>query len=196
MPIPTSVALTQLLHGAPPDEISLGWIVTRLEKRSFGFLMLVLALVGLAPGIASFSGFVLAIPAIQMMLGRDTPALPRFLAARSVPTHYFARWVGRLVPAFRRIEGFVRPRWAFPQTKRIVGVVDLAMAITIVLPFPFAYIIPTLVIVLISFAWLEEDGVLLCTGFVAAALSLAFSIAQVWAALAATGALARLWLGA
>ncbi len=61
--VPTSVALAQLLNEAPRDHVSFAWLIGRLQKRSFGLLMLLLALLGLAPGVALFTGFLLAFPA-------------------------------------------------------------------------------------------------------------------------------------
>jgi hypothetical protein len=43
-----------------------------------------------------FTGFLLAFPAIQMILGHDSPALPHFLAVRSIPAQGTERndWIG------------------------------------------------------------------------------------------------------
>lgn len=184
--------LAQLTAEAPADRTTIGWFLSKLEERSFGLLILVMAIVGLTPGIASFSGFLLAIPAIQMILGRESPVLPAFLSNRAISTPHFTKWVMRIVPPLRNAEALVHPRWQMSPaaTKRIVGAVILVMAITITLPFPFAYTIPTLVIVLIAFAYLEEDGLLLAAGFAAALLSLIFSGVQVVAALKAVSFIA------
>jgi hypothetical protein len=185
--IPTSTLLARLVADAPPDRISIAWFAARLEDRSFGLLVLVMAIIGLTPGIASFSGFLLAIPSIQMIIGRASPALPAFLAKRSISTPHFGKWVARVIPPLRYAEALVHPRWQMPPAvvKRVVGAANLVMAATITLPFPFAYTIPTAVIILISFAYLEEDGLLLSVGCFAAFVSFAFSAAQVWAALKA-----------
>lgn len=169
---------------APQDRTTVVWFSSQLHERSFGLLVLVMAIIGLTPGIASFSGFLLAIPSIQMIMGRDSPALPAFLGQRAISTPHFTRWVARIIPPLRYAETLVHPRWQMgaATTKRVVGIVNLVMAATITLPFPFAYTIPTLVIALIAFAYLEEDGLLLAVGYLAALLSLAFSIAQVLAA--------------
>src|SRR5438094_330384 len=74
--VPTSVVLAQLLADLPQDHVSLAWLTGRLQKRSFGLVMLLLALVGLLPGVGIFIGVLLAFPAIQMVLGRETPAVP------------------------------------------------------------------------------------------------------------------------
>jgi hypothetical protein len=83
----------------------------------------------------------------------------------------------------RWLERFVRPRWRgpFEATKRVVGVVVLSLAPTLIWPFPFSHIIPSLVVGLLSLAYLEEDGVLLCVALAAAVLSLAITAATVWA---------------
>jgi hypothetical protein len=171
--VPTSVALVQLLNEAPRDHVSLAWLIGHLQKRSFGLLMLFLALLDLAPGIATFTGFLLAFPAVQMILGRDCPTLPRFLAARSISTRHIARWAARAIPLFKRMEKFIHPRWhtPFQATKRLVGLIVLLLTASIIWPFPFSNIIPTLVVMLLSFAYLEEDGVLLCISLAAALLS-------------------------
>jgi len=191
---PTSVALVQLVERAPADQLTLGWLIDHLEKRSYGFLLLILSLLGLVPGISSIIGFVIAIPAAELMLGRETPSLPQFLARRSLSTPKFAASIHRLVPVFRAMEMIVRPRFHLPfrVTNEIVGLLVFLLAITLFAPFPFN-IIPTLVIMLISFSYLQEDGVFLCISFLAAILSLSFTHALLREAFRATGFLHHLW---
>src|SRR5689334_9013579 len=88
--VPTSVVLARLLAEAPPDYVSLAWLMGRLQERSFGLVMLLLALVSLLPGAGILAGILLAFPAIQMILGRESPSLPRFLASRRISTRHIA----------------------------------------------------------------------------------------------------------
>lgn len=172
----TSRALERLLDEAPPDRISVAWIAAQLESRSFGFLMLVLALAGLAPGIASISGFLLAIPSLQMIAGRKTLVLPEFLSKRSASTAGFAKWVRRAIPIFAAIERVV-PASAHGEPSgatRLIGAVDLLLAIAIIMPVPFAYIPPTLAIVAISFAQIEDSVALLAIAFAIAIVAISF----------------------
>jgi hypothetical protein len=48
-------------------------------------------------------------------------------------------------------------------------------------------VIPALAIMLIAFAFLEEDGVLLCIALAAAAVSLAITAAAIWGTIEASG---------
>jgi hypothetical protein len=186
---PTSVVLAQLLTEAPPDHVSLVWLIGRLQKRSFGLVMLLLALVSLLPGAGILAGILLGFPAVQMILGRESPSLPRFLASWRISTRHIAGLATRAVPLLERMEALVHPRLPTPfeVTKRLIGFIVLLLAATFISPVPFSQIIPALVIVLISFAYLEEDGVLLCISLVAAVVSLSVTAATVWATLRATG---------
>jgi hypothetical protein len=60
--IPTSVVLQQLHDEAPTDHFTLGWLMGSLRKRSFGIIMLLLALVAMAPGVSIVAGLLLMIP--------------------------------------------------------------------------------------------------------------------------------------
>ena len=94
------------------------------------------------------------------------------------------------------MEVFIRPRWPTPlqTTKRLVGLTILLLAVTLIAPFPFN-IVPTLAIVLISFAYLEEDGILLCISILAAIFSLLITAGTVMATVRTMGFLEGLWTG-
>ena len=48
-------------------------------------------------------------------------------------------------------------------------------------PIPFAHVPPALVIITMSFAYLEEDGVALCVALAMAVAAIGFTGATVWA---------------
>ncbi len=191
---PTSVVLDRLLDGAGDEHVTLAWLIDNLRERSFGIVLLIMGLVALVPGASIFIGALLAIPAIQMMLGRSGPVFPGFIARRRLPTRRLARLIARINPVLRRMERVIRPRWSTPvtATKRVVGGVVLLLGITLMAPIPFSHVIPALVIVQLSFAYLEEDGLALCIAGVAALASLTFAAATIWAAIRGIDFLGRL----
>jgi hypothetical protein len=72
----------QRLHDeAPTDHFTLGWLMGSLRRRSFGIIMLLLALVAIAPGVSMVAGLLLMIPAFQMIAGQPAPVFPRSIAA-------------------------------------------------------------------------------------------------------------------
>lgn len=180
--VPTSAVLEDLLDRAPSDVVTLEWIVANLRERSFGVVILMLALIGLLPGASLPIAILLPVPAVQLILARPEPRLPRFIANRRVATPRLARLVARVMPLLKRLERVVRPRWLaeFDATERIVGVTILLLAASMFSPFPFSHVIPLLVVVLIAFAYLEDDGLLLCIGLGAAVLSLIITAAVMW----------------
>ena len=187
--VPTSVLLDDLLAGAPAGHATLGWLVGRLGDRSFGVVLLVLALLGLLPGVSAVAGVLLMVPAARMVLGRRGAAFPRRVAARRFEAERLARVVRRVVPVLRWLERFIRPRWATPfeATKRVVGGVVLLLAASLLAPVPLSSIPPALAIGLIAVAYLEEDGVLLGAALAAALAMLAVASLAVWEAVSATG---------
>jgi hypothetical protein len=82
---PTSVVLHDLIGAAPGKTVTLGWLMGRLGDRSFGIVLILLALLGLLPGVSAFAGVLLAVPAFQMMPGASRPCLPSPLRLSPVP---------------------------------------------------------------------------------------------------------------
>ena len=191
---PTSAILDRLIRDAPADQITIAWIIDRLDRRSFGLMMVVLGILGLLPGITTFAAIVLLFPALEMLLGRERPRFPAAISKRRVDTARFARAAGRIQPILRRLERVVRPRRIdrFGRMKRVVGFAVLLLALTMLSPIPIAHMVPASAIILISFAYLEEDGMLLTFGLVAAGFSLATTGATIWGAIRATDFLDRI----
>src|SRR6202000_1494433 len=79
-PVPASIILERLNEQAPPDHFTLAWLLAGLSKQSFGLLLLLLAVIAIAPGIAVVAGVLLFIPAFEMIAGRSSPVFPRRLA--------------------------------------------------------------------------------------------------------------------
>lgn len=181
--MPTSIVLQRLHDEAPADHFTLGWLMGKLSKRSFGIIMLLLALVATVPGISYIAGLLLMIPAFEMIAGREAPSFPRGIAARPFPTRHLAALMQRAVPVLRFIERMIHPRWHTPPeaTKRLVGIVVVLLTVTVVFsPIPLSSVVPALMIALISLAYLEEDGLLLLISLSTAVVVLAIALVAVW----------------
>ena len=181
--IPATVVLQRLHDEVPADHFTLTWLTNNLHKRSFGIIMLLIALVAIAPGLSIIAGLLLMIPAVQMIAGKAAPVFPRRIATRSLPTRHLAAVVQRSIPLLRYLEKVIHPRWHTPleSTKRLVGAVVLILSTTLVLvPIPLSNVVPASVIALISLAYLEEDGVLLSIALLAAMIVMAVATMGVW----------------
>jgi hypothetical protein len=137
--VPTSAVLQRLHDEVPANHFTLGWLMHSLRKRSFGIIMLLLALVAVVPGLSIVAGLLLMIPAFQMIAGKPAPVFPRRIATRSLPTKRLAAVVQRSLPVLRYLEKVVHPRWYTPleATKRLVGTVVVVLSATLVfIPIP------------------------------------------------------------
>jgi hypothetical protein len=125
----------------------------------------------------------LAAVAVQMIADIREPIFPRFITERRLPTQYLFRLGQRAIPVLRYLERVVHPRWprAFEAARRFVGVVVLLLSAALLLtPIPFSNIAPSVLIVLIALAHIEEDGLLLCLAFLAAVILISIASAAVW----------------
>jgi hypothetical protein len=194
--VPASVVLQQLHDEVPTDHFTLGWLMHSLHKRSYGIIMLLLALVAMAPGVSVAAGLLLMIPAFQMLVGKLAPVFPSRIATRLLPTKHLAAVVQRSIPVLRYIEKLVHPRWPTPAeaTKRLVGAVVVILSATLVfIPIPLSNVVPALVIALISLAYLEEDGLLLLIALLAGVIVLAVATAAAWEVLLEAKWVIDLW---
>ena len=176
--------MLQRLHDeAPTDHFTLAWLMGSLHKRSFGIIMLLLALVAITPGVSNLAGLLLMIPAFQMIAGQPAPVFPQRIGARPLPTQRLAALVQRAVPVLTYLEKVIHPRWPTPieATKRLVGTVVVILSATLVfIPIPLSNVVPALVIALISLAYVEEDGLLLLIALLAAVIVLTVELVAVW----------------
>jgi hypothetical protein len=193
---PSSRVLENLLYQAPGEYVTLGWLMSALHRRSFGIVTLFLGLLATAPMGSTVPGLMLAAVAVQMIAGRRELVFPRFITARTLPTRYLFRLGGRAIPVLRFFEKAVHPRWptAFERAKRLFGVTLLLLtAMLLLTPVPLSNIVPAIVIVLTSFAHIEEDGLLLCLALLAAFILMIVASAGVWGTIVSAAFITSIW---
>jgi hypothetical protein len=69
----------------------------------------------------------------------------------------------------------------------------LLAAVLLLTPVPLSNIAPAIVIALISLAYIEEDGVLLCFALLAAVVLISIASAAVWGAIVSAVVISRIW---
>lgn len=181
--IPTSRVLGALLDEATADRVSLGWLMDRLGERSFGIILLLLAFLAFIPGTSPVAGVLLMVPAFQMTRTYTGPIFPRRLACRYFETRRLVAVVRRAVPLLRYLERFIYPRWTTPfkMTRWLVGGAVFLISRTLFVPAPLSNVPPAMLISLVAFAYLEEDGALLALALIAAFILLAVVVSgAIW----------------
>jgi hypothetical protein len=192
----TSDLLTRLINDAPKDTVDLDWLLGHLQKRAFGLLLLILAIAILVPGLGIVASIAIAFPAVEMMLARDRPTLPRILTKRSFATQRFTKWAKRAIPLLRAVERISHSRWhtAVEAAKRAVGLLVLLLAASGIWPLPLINVLPAVMIAVLAIAYIQEDGLLLAVSFVGAILSLLVFAFLVWTSAGVLEKLFGAWL--
>ena len=180
---PSSRVLQELISQAPAEYVTVGWLTSTLQQHSFGIIMLCLGLLATTPVGSSVPGLVLAVIAVQLIVGRAEPVFPHFIMARRLPTTQLLRLGCRAIHVLKYLEKAVHPRWpmTFEVAKRAIGVMVLLLTVVLLLtPVPLSNVAPAMVISLISLAYIEEDGLVLSAAFLAAIIVIGIASAAVW----------------
>jgi hypothetical protein len=188
--------LADILDHAPPECFTLGWLMSKLQQRSFGIVLLVLGLLATTPIGSTVPGIVLAAVALQMIVGRCELVFPQFISARSLPTRYLFRLGRHAIPVLQSLEKAVHPRWptAFEAAKHFVAVAVLLLTAALLFtPVPLSNIAPAMGIALISVAYLEEDGLLLCFALLAAIILVSVASAAIWGTIVGVAFISHIW---
>lgn len=161
------------------ERVSIGELMDAFGTRAFGPAIMVPALlevtpVGAIPGVPTFLAIIIALVALQKMLGKQHPWLPGIISNRSVSSKKLAAGADKLSPLARFMDRHFHRRLKFmtrpPFSQIAAGIVVLLCA---TVPFlevlPFASTVPMLIIAAFGLATFARDGVLM---ILALALSL------------------------
>ncbi|QEL21211.1 exopolysaccharide biosynthesis protein [Bosea sp. F3-2] len=177
----TSGLLTALA-GLPGERIAVGTIVAALQDRAYALLVVLLGLpncLPMPPPIPLVCGLVLAFIALQMLMGRRMPWLPKALLSRSIGKPELNRAVERALPALVRLERFSKPRLTMlgsPYAVPVLGLLMLVLALGLIVAAPLIGQIPLgLAVCLVGLGLVERDGVLIIIGAVFGAAGLLLS---------------------
>lgn len=179
-----------LADAAGPDGLTLAEIRDRLDERSFGLMILILAIPCLVPalyGVPQVIGVPIVILAGQMLVGRSEPWLPGWLLRRSVRRDWLHRMADFAEKRMGWFERLSRPRlkgFAHGAGEKFAAVFMILATLTIILPL--ANTVPSVALALLAVGLIQRDGLFVLGGA---------AVATAWiGALAAVAG--GLWLGA
>jgi hypothetical protein len=161
----------------PDPEVTVGEIVHRLGRRSFGALLFIFSApnwLPLPPGSSTFLAAPLILLAPQIALGIRAPWLPRFIDQRKLRRADLAGALGKLIPTLERIEKVSRPRLVFlfgPIGDRLIGLTVTLLSLVLVLPIFLGNMAPAAAIAAFGLALIQRDGILALIGYAISAAS-------------------------
>lgn len=188
-----SSLLLSIPAAAPNGSVSLSVLAQILGSRSTGALLLFLALPMVlpipAPGISVVFGVPLMLISAQLLFGRQALWLPRRFADRSISQNQLEAYIRRAMPAVRKMEKLVKPRFAqltHGIALHVVGAMCLVLAAIITLPVPLGHLVPGAAISVMALGLIEQDGLAILAGLFIGGLAL-LVVAFALIALAAAG---------
>jgi len=176
----TRALLAVLAAGDPEETIRFSDVFGGLGERAFGMLLFVATLPAFIPipGVGgAISGPLAILIGLQLLVGRRTPWLPRFIGRRGPRRHAMSRFEQRLSPWLGRLEHLVRPRLTVLLDHRVAGMFSglllLLLGLLLALPIPFTNYIFGGLLLLFALALLERDGALMCVAWGLGAVAVA-----------------------
>src|SRR5437868_8625276 len=70
---PSSRVLEEVIRQAPAEYVTVGWLISTLQRHSFGIIMLSLGLLATTPVGSTVPGLILAVMAVQLIVGHPEP---------------------------------------------------------------------------------------------------------------------------
>ncbi|TFL16843.1 exopolysaccharide biosynthesis protein [Jannaschia formosa] len=182
-----SDVLDRLEHSIHDQSVTVEEVVEELGHRSFGSLMLIFSLISTSPasaipGLTAVTAGITFLMVVQMILGRDSIWLPRFIARRKMSTAKLCKGVGWLRKPVEFIERFLKRRLTFLFHRPWLWL-PLVLILCLTLFMPFMEIVPTsgsiasAVIALFAAGLLTRDGVLVVLSL-ALLLAIPFAVWQ------------------
>lgn len=171
-------------------KVSVEAIMEAVGHRSFGPLLLLAGLLGMTPvsavpGAPSLIALVTLLVASQLLIGRDSFWLPKFVLKRSVPAGKLETTVRIVEKPARVVDRLVRPRLQAltgPIADRVVALVCVLLALaTPPLEFlPFVAFVPSAAIATFGLGLLARDGLLVLIALTISAGAFAFGAYQLF----------------
>lgn len=162
------------------QRISVQDVLDSFQHRGFGPLLLIPALVaalptGAIPGIPSLCALIIISLALQLVLGKKSPWLPRRLCRLSLNRDKVSTAVKRFKPGIMQVEKYTYPRFkwlTYSIANRLTALVIIGCAVSMIAleVIPFAALAPAVVIALLALAITLHDGMLTLLGLTLAGL--------------------------
>lgn len=164
--------IESLLKRLAKEPLTLGEILAETYERGFSLsigLLVLPFLFPMPPGLSSVLGLGCFVLAIQMVMGRRVPWLPKKVAKFKFPRNFSLQLLQNIKRVTRWLEKIVRPRSLKIAESSYVwrtnGLCIAWLAILLMLPIPFTNPLPATGILLLAVATLEADGLLMLFGY-------------------------------
>lgn len=165
--------------GERTPRVAVGDMLAELGDRSFGWALLVFALLNLLPlplGFNMVTSLPVFLVAGQMVAGLDRLWLPKRLTRATVNRRKLRMSVMKLKPIVRPIERLGARTWLRRLKRpndRVVGIMLMVVTFILWLPLPLTGWFPAIAIFIIAVGLIEHDGLIMAAGLAFGMFSIA-----------------------
>ncbi len=177
-----NTSLTEILDTIKEDvdaksrtKVTLGNITRCINQQGFGVMLLapaglLLLPTGAVPGVPIVCALFITMIALQLLLGRESVWLPKWMRKLSFSKKRFNRTIRHAKPLAEKIDGMVQPRFSL-LTSDVAHRIVAAICIALCIPMAFIGFIPflpmllSLPIVFFALGMCVKDGFLTLCGF-------------------------------
>lgn len=158
----------RLSSEAGPEGLTIREVLDRMDERSFGLLIVILAIPCLVPGlygVPQVVGLVILLLAAQILVGREEPWLPAAMLNRRISKSWLETMAGFADKRMRWTERISRPRLkslACGPGERLAAVFMIIATLTIVIPFTNT--VPSVALTLLAVGLIQRDGLFVGAG--------------------------------
>jgi hypothetical protein len=184
----TSQIFQDFLKHLDKDTFTLSELSDALKQRSFGLLLLILALpnallLAVVPMVSTFFGVLLIFVSLQLIFRQKTLWLPKKIAHYSMTKSEIEKIYTKCEPLLLKAEKLLKARFSFLTSfysEPILGIVCLIHAIIIALPIPLGNVLPGTTLIILALGLIEKDGLFIIIGYILSAGVFAFFATSFW----------------
>lgn len=162
--------------------VSINTLVELSGQRTFGLILLLFSMPNVLPsswipGISFVTGIVIAIFSLQLIFGRTSFWLPKFIKNKKINHKTIIKIIDKTVPYLKKIEFFIHPRLDFmhsPLMNRITGLIIFCMSLLLMPPVPFTIFAIGVIFVIFSLGLLTKDGIFILLGYISSIIYMTF----------------------
>lgn len=176
-------ALERLEQAGDGEQLSVSDMVSSVQDRGFGPLILLPALItflptGGIPGVPVVAAVIIVLVSAQMLLGWQDPWLPKRVTRLTVDRQRFVELLRKSHFVTRRIDKVIRPRMQWVVSSkgtRLVGFMTILVALSMIPTglIPFLTALPSGFLVMLSVGLVARDGLLVLISTSLGAVSIA-----------------------
>lgn len=175
--------LDDLVENTDGDKTTVGELLDALRQRTFGPLLLIPAIIAVAPtgaipGMSIVTGTMILLVSMQMLVGHEHVWLPDRVLSFEMSRGTLKNATAKAKPWAKWLESYLGQRWSIlvepPATYALAAVCALlAVSMFPLALLPFAVAVPGAAIALIALGLTLKDGILVCGGYAFAAVTVA-----------------------